>query len=57
MRPPLTAALVAAIMSAVELLELLTGTTMTGITPEWIEGTLMVLTPVLVWLVPRWVDR
>lgn len=46
-------AVVALIMSALELIELLTGWSWTGVIDEqWIETLLMVLTPILVWLVP-----
>ena len=51
------AALVAAIMSILELIELSTGWTFAGVTEEWIQGTLIVLTPILVWLVPGWIDK
>lgn len=54
----MTAAIVAAIMSILELIELFTGFSFGGaVNPEWIEATLMVLTPLLVWLVPGWLEK
>jgi len=49
----MTAALVAVIMSILELVELWTGWVPAGITTQWVETTLMILAPILIWLVPR----
>jgi len=49
----MSAAVVAAIMSGLELLELFNGWSF-GIGQEWVEATLMVLTPFFVWAWPRW---
>jgi hypothetical protein len=48
----MAAALVAAIMSIIEFVELVWGKT--GLTQEYVEAILMVLAPILVWLVPNW---
>lgn len=45
-------AIVALIISAVELVELWSGSQL-GVTEEWVETTLMVLLPILVWLIPN----
>ena len=49
----MAAALVATIMSLVELVELWGGFT-TGIHQQWVETTLMILTPILVFFAPGW---
>lgn len=54
----MTKAVVAVIVSALELAELATGWSSSAITPEWIEATLMILSPILVWLVPNdWIGK
>jgi len=52
----MTAAIVALIMSALELVVLWTGWTI-NISHEWVETLLMVLTPIFVWLVPSMTRR
>jgi len=54
----MTQALVAVIFSLLELLELWTGWSPPGITPEWIETFLMILAPLGVWLAGReWLSK
>ncbi|MBO0710756.1 MAG: hypothetical protein J2P47_05690 [Acetobacteraceae bacterium] len=48
----MTKAIIAVIMSSLELIEQWTGFQAPGITPEWIETTLMILTPILIYFVP-----
>jgi len=50
----MTAAIVAAFLSILELVELWGGWSF-GIGEERVQAILMVLTPILVWLVPGWV--
>jgi hydroxymethylglutaryl-CoA reductase len=47
------AAIVAAVMSVLELIELWGGFS-TGVTQDWILSLMMILTPILVWFVPGW---
>jgi hypothetical protein len=47
------AAIVALIMSALELLELWGGWSF-GVGKDWVLSFLMLITPLLVWLIPGW---
>lgn len=51
----MTAAIVAAIMSVIELVEMY-WEFKTGIDAQWVQVTLVALTPVAVWLVPGLFD-
>lgn len=53
----MTPAIVAVVMSVLELLELWTGWHAPGIDAQWVETFLMVLAPLLVWLVPEWLVK
>lgn len=46
-------ALVALIMSALIVVELILGIQIPGISEDWIIATIAILTPILVWLVPN----
>jgi len=48
-------AITAVIMAVLELVTLWKGRDL-GINVEWVESTLIILTPIVLWFVPRWQD-
>jgi len=52
----MTYAITAFIMAGLELITLWKGRDL-GISIEWVESTLIILTPILLWFVPQWVKE